>query len=243
MEGCTGDAGTPPVEAILETRGSLAAGSGELVGLTTDEGTPPVEAMTCVADTDGDTIDEGTPPVDPTEGGSSWLGLGDTGGRTSLLELTDSIGLGAVVVGSTGDSGTPPVEPTEGVEGSCTGVSIGLGEGEGVGLITGTGIAPVDPTLETNGNPWLEADGAGFSVGTAEEVGRTGSEGTPCVEPTSVFGEDSVSAGSDAASPGLETGDGETTIVSAFSVDEGRRCHSDSKKEDRFEEESSDDRD
>jgi hypothetical protein len=117
-------------------------------------------------------------------------------------------------VGITMESSIPPVAPTEEDE-----ASIGLGEG--VGVTIGTGIPAVEPTLETEGSASLGTDSSDEAEG---DVGSTGSEGTPCVEPISGV----VRAGSDAESPGLVIGEGETTTVSALSEDEGRRCNSDS---------------
>ena len=244
LVGWTIEEGTPPVEATLETTGSLTAASVELDGCTTEEGMPPVEATISVADVVGVTIEEGMPPVDSTWGGTTSLELDDTGAEISSLELEDSIGLGVVVVGSTGVAGTPSVEPTEGVEDSCTDVWMGLGEGEGVGVRTG-----VEPTLDTDGGAWLETGGEDSSIETPDDEERTDSEGTPCVDPTSVFddgcgdisGEDVVGVGSDVESPVLVMGEDETTTVSALSVDEGCKCHSDWKNDDKFDEESSDD--
>lgn len=135
-------------------------------------------------------------------------------------------GSGALVVGSTGDSGTPPVEPTEGVNGS--GVGTGIGEGEGVGVTTGA----TDSTLDTDG----VGSGAGLEV-----VGRTGSEGTPFVEPTSTLDEGKgvsgmgvTGTGTGITSSALERGEGETTTVSTTSeeVGAGLKCSSDSKNPD-----------
>lgn len=207
MVGSATEDGIPPVEATLDGVGSVTTGVAEDVGLTMDDGMTPVDATLEVtgslsigaAELEAGTTDDGMPPVGATI--SVPDGVGVTTG-----ELVGSTGLGDVVVGSMGDSGTGSVEPTEGVEGS-----IALDEGEEVGVRMGPETPPVEPTLEVDDDTSLDTASADE---VEVEVGRTGSEGTPCVEPTSSE---------------VVIGDGETITVSTVSDDEGRRCSSDSK--------------
>jgi hypothetical protein len=196
------------------------------VGVTTDEGTLSVEPTldgtgsltTGVAEVVARTIDDGTPPVGATLDSTGSLSTGAAaleGGTTdeeippvdASISVADGTGIAIEV-------GIPPVEPTEGVEGS-------IGLGEGVGVRIGTGIPAVEPTMGTDDNDSLGTGSSGEAEGN---VGRRGSEGTLCVEPISGV----VRTGSEAESPGLVIGEGETTTVSALSEDEGRRCSSDS---------------
>lgn len=78
-------------------------------------------------------------------------------------------------MGSRGDSGTGAVEPTEGVDGS--GVEIWMGLGEEVG-VTGSSGSLLDSD-----------DGTGSADALEDGVGRIGFDGTPFVEPISVFDE------------------------------------------------------
>lgn len=170
LVGCTTEDGIPAVEPMLDSTGSLISGTTADVGETIVDGSPPVDP-TPPALVVGVTIDEGTPAVDPTTGSGAEemisLELGWAEDGAASLEVDGS---GALVVGSTGASGTPPVEPTEGVDGSGT----GLGDGVRVGVTTGA----TDSTLEI--------DGVGSGC-TLDVVGRTGSEGTTLVVPTSAL--------------------------------------------------------
>lgn len=145
-----------------------------------------------VSTTLGGTTLGGTPPVEPTEGVGS--GVGRIGGRDRPKEIE-----GWMMV-----SGRPPVEAGGRIKGPRIEVDVGEGSltggADAVGVTTGSGIPPVEPTVE---DPVGRA-GPGMTMGVCD--GCTIDEGRPPVDPT---GGMTVSAGAETAS--LELGAGRST--------------------------------
>ena len=255
VEGWTGEEGPGPVEALLVSCEALSPAVVALVGVKVVEGTCPVGATADVVSSGvlelvAGRMEDGIPPVGTTAdvvssgvlelvAGRTEDGIppvGTTTGELAACELDgvsdgclasselDGTWISEEVVGSTMDDGRPLVEPITG------GVELG-GDDELWSEELGTTSEEVGVT------------GEGESEEPEADVAGSGLDGTPCVEPTSVF-EDTISEEADCDDSDVEslvlgrlTGEGVTTIDSTSVLDgsededDGCKWKNDSKKD------------